>query len=86
MKPENHIAHESDGCYWAEVETALANNRYIGVKVSKRDIGHLLQGKHIILLFLNDDYEDKGMVDIKLSDDETVFEVSEELNQMMINT
>lgn len=85
MKPEWHIGYTTDGCYHAEVEQAKENKKYIKVSVSKKDIGNLLQGKHIVLLFLNDGYEDVGMIDIELTDGETVFEIPEELNELIIN-
>lgn len=86
MKPEWHIEHTTDSCYHAVVEGAKENKKYINASVSKEDIGHLLQGKHITLLFLNDDYESVGMIDIGLTDGETVFAVSKELNELIINT
>ena len=83
MKPEWHTEGE-DGCYLSSVEKAKRNNKYIAASISKEDIGNLLQGKHITLLFLNDDYGMEGMLDIKLSEGNTEFDVSEKLNDMII--
>lgn len=85
MKPEWHIEHTTDGCYQYGVKDAIENKKYIKVSISKDDIGNLLQGKHIALLFLNDGYELEGMIDIELTDGKTVFEVPEELNELIIN-
>ena len=84
MKQEWHIEHTSDGCYQFGVEDAKNKGKYIRASISKECIGHLLQGKHIALLFLNDEYEQVGMIDIELSDYNTNFEVSEELNELII--
>ena len=85
MRPEWHIEHETDACYQYGVIEAKEKGKYIKASISLEDIGHLLQGKHVALLFLNDDYGQEGMIDIGLSDEKTVFEVSEELNEMIIN-
>lgn len=85
MKPEWHIRHEKEGCYRASVKEAIKTRKYIRVSISKEDIGHLLQEKNISLLFLNDDYEQVGMIDIGLSGGKTEFEVTEELNELIIN-
>ena len=84
MKPEWHIEHESEGCYQAGVNEAKDKGKYIKASISKEDIGCLLQEKHITLLFLNDDYEQEGMLDIVLSNKKTTFDVSEKLNEIII--
>ena len=84
MKPEWHIEHKEDECYQVGVKEAKDGGKYIKAAISKDDIGYLLQGKHIALLFLNDDYEQVGMLDIGLSDSNTEFNVSEELNELII--
>lgn len=84
MKPEWHIEHKTEGCYLYGVKEAKENKKYIKASISKDDIGNLLQGKNITLLFLNDEYEDVGMLDIELTDGETYFEVSEELNELIV--
>lgn len=84
MKPEWHIEWAEDGCYKAGVKEAKENGKYIKGLISKEDIGHLLQEKHIVLLFLNDDYRQKAMLDIELTDNTTVFSVSNKLNNLII--
>ena len=84
MKPEWHIAYEKDGCYKAGVKEAKQKGMYIRASISKEDIGHLLQGKHVVLLFLNDGYEQDGMLDISLTDGNTEFDVSTELNELIV--
>lgn len=86
MKPAWHIEHKTEGCYLSNVKNAQENKKYIRASISKEDIGKLLQDTHITLLFLNDAYGLEGMLDIGLSDDKTVFDVSEQLNHMIINT
>lgn len=85
MKPEWHIDYKTEECYLSEVDSAMKKNKYIKVSLSKECIGHLLQGKQVSLLFLNDDYELEGMLDIGLSDEENEFNVSNELNELIIN-
>jgi hypothetical protein len=85
MGPELHIGHEPDGCYQSGVLQAKQSGTYIKVSISKAWIGRLLQGQHIELLFLNDHCEQKGLLDIEMSDGKTEFYVSEELSQMIIN-
>lgn len=85
MKPEWHIEYEKEGCYRAGIREAIENKKYIRASISKEDIGRLLQGYHITLAFLNDGYEQEGMIDIGLSGGKTEFEVSEELNGLIIN-
>lgn len=77
---EWHVQYKEDGCYQAGVKEAIESKKYIRVSISKEDIGHLLQGKHLTLLFLNDEYEQEGLLDIELTDGNTEFEVSEKLN------
>lgn len=84
MKPEWHIEYEEDGCYKAGVKEAKESGKYIKGLISKDDIGHLLQGRHIALLFLNDDYEQKALLDIGLTNDTTNFSVSNKLNDLII--
>ena len=84
MKPEWHIEWTEDGCYKAGIKEAKESGKYIKGSISKEEIGHLLQGKHITLLFLNDGYEQEGMLDIELVDGNTNFEVSDKLNNLII--
>lgn len=84
MKPEWHIMHVDDGSYKMDVKDAKENGKYIKGLISKNDVGHLLQGKHIGLLFLNEDYEEEGLLDIGLTDDETNFSISNKLNDLII--
>ena len=86
MKPEWHIQSEEDKSYQYSVLIAEENKKYIKASLSIDDIGHLLQGKHITLLFLNDGYEMEGMMDIGLTDYHTDFKVSDDLNELIINT
>ena len=83
MKPEWHITYSDEGCYLADVKEAKEKGRYIKASISIEEIGHLLQGKHITLLFLNDGYEEEGMLDIELTEGSTKFEVSDELNKLI---
>lgn len=83
MKPEWHINASEEGCYLAGVKEAKEKGRYIRASISREDIGHLLQGKHITLLFLNDEYEEDGMLDIELIEGSTKFEVSDKLNKLI---
>ena len=83
MKPEWHIEGK-DGCYESSVKEAKNKGKYIRASISKEDIGKLLQGKHVTLLFLNDEYREEGMLDIEFSEGNTTFEVSDELNNMII--
>ena len=84
MKPEWHISCVEDGCYKAGVKEAKEDGMYIKGSISKDDVGHLLQGKHITLLFLNDDYEQEARLDIGLTDEKTNFSVSNKLNDLII--
>ena len=84
MKPEWHISCTEDGCYKAGVKEAKESGMYIKGSISKDDIGHLLQGKHITLLFLNDDYEQEARLDIGLTNEKTNFSVSNKLNDLII--
>ena len=84
MKPEYHVEHKTEALYRWNANDLKEAKRYMKVSISQEDIGNLLQGKHIILNFLNDGYELKGMLDICLSDDVTVFEVPERLNEFII--
>lgn len=81
-----HIEYETEGCYQYNVKDAKEKKKYIKASISKECIGHLLQGKHIALLFLDGGCELEGMIDIELSNGKTTFEVSEELNEIIINT
>lgn len=83
MKPEWHL-NGDDGCYFASVEEAKEKDKYIEISISKEDIGNLLQGRYISLLFLNEKCEEEGMIDIKLSDKETNFEIPEKINNLII--
>lgn len=83
MKPEHHIEYVTDGCYTSSVKTAKDKEMHIECLLSKEDIGNLLQGKVANLLFLNNDYELEGMIDIKLSDGKTTFNVSDKLNNLI---
>ena len=83
MKPEWHI-NGDDGCYFAGVKVAKEKGNYIEAFISKEDLGYLLQGKYLTLLFLNDRYEPEGQIDIKLSDGETRFEVSDKINNLIL--
>lgn len=81
MKPEWHV-EPIDSCYEYTVKDAIRNKKYIKASISKDDIGNLLH----VLLFLNDDYGLEGMMDIGLTDEKTIFEVSDELNELIVNT
>lgn len=83
-RPEWHIEERRECCYLSKVKQAKNDGRYIKVSISSEDIGRLLQDKHITLLFLNNDYEQKGMIDIELSDKGTSFDVSRELNELIM--
>lgn len=85
MKPEHHVEDITEGCYISSIKAAKKNGTHIECKLSKEDIGNLLQGKAIDLLFLNDGYELTGMIDIKMTDNETEFNVSDKLNGVLIN-
>lgn len=85
MKPEWHIEWKSDGCYQFSVNAAQKNGRYIKASLSKEYLGYLLQGAHVCLLFLNNNYELQGVLDIELTDDDTNFAVSDKLNNYMQN-
>lgn len=84
MKPEWHISCTEDGCYKAGVKEAKESGMYIKGSISVEDVGHLLQGRHITLLFLNDDYEQEARLDIGLTDEKTNFSVSNKLNDLII--
>lgn len=83
MKPEYHVEHITDGCYISSIEVTKENGTHMECQLSIEDVGNLLQGKAIELLFLNDDYELKGMIDIKLSDNKTKFNISDKLNTII---
>ena len=83
MNPELLVTHSGDGCLKCEIKEAKRNNKYIHISMSKEDIGSLLQGKHLVLLFLNNGYECTGMINIQLSNAENDFLVSEEFNDYM---
>ena len=83
MKPEHHIGYIKEGCYTSSVELAKDKEMHIECLLSKEDIGNLLQGKAVNLLFLNNDYELAGMIDIKLSDGQTKFNISDKLNNLI---
>lgn len=84
MKPEWHISYTEDGCYKAGIKEAKESGKYIKGSISVEDVGHLLQGRHITLLFLNDDYEQEARLDIGLTDEKTNFSVSNKLNDLII--
>ena len=84
MKPEWHISCTEDGCYKAGVKEAKESGMYIKGSISIEDIGHLLQGRHITLLFLNDDYEQEARLDIGLTNEKTNFSISNKLNDLII--
>lgn len=79
-----HILYVDDESYKRDVKNAKKNGKYIKGLISKNDIGHLLQGKHIGLLFLNDEYGEEGFLDIGLTDNKTSFSVSNKLNELII--
>lgn len=83
MKPEYHVEDITEELYISSIEEARKSETHIECKLSKEDIGNLLQGKAIELLFLNDNYELEGMIDIKLSDTKTEFNISDKLNNMI---
>ena len=83
MKPEYHIEHITEKCYKSAVEYAKNKGTHIECLLSKEDIGHLIQDKAVTLYFLNDDYDMTGMLDIKLSDDKTEFNISNKVNNML---
>ena len=82
-KPEYHVNHTSEEHYQYEIMDVKAKQSHIECKLSKEDIGNLLQGKAIYLLFLNDGYEASAMIDIKMTDYETEFNVSDEIVEKM---
>lgn len=84
VKPEWHIENPKEGCFISGRECAELNNRYIHISISKEDLGNLLQGKHLGILFLDDNYRNTGMIDVQLSDSETNFVTSEKVNDFMI--
>ncbi len=53
-------------------------------RFQKEDLGCLLQGKHLEILFPGDELDGRGMIDIGLSDKETKFEINDEVNKFMI--
>ena len=71
-KPEYNIKNSNDGSFMANVE------------VAKEDLGCLLQGKHLEILFPGDELDGRGMIDIGLSDKETKFEINDAVNKFMI--
>lgn len=77
IKPEGHIEWQGEECYILTVEEAEEMGKHIEIALSKREIGHLLQGKAVTLLYLDKGYEMQGMIDIKMSDDKTFFKVPE---------
>lgn len=83
-KPEYNIKNPDDGSFMADVEVAQESKRYINISISKEDLGCLLQGKHLEILFPGDELDGRGMIDIGLSDKETKFEISDEVNKFMI--
>lgn len=85
MKPECHVSSTEEECYLSSVEVTKAKGTHIECQLSKEDIGNLLQGKAIELLFLNSDCALEGMIDIKLSDTETNLNVSDKLNNMILD-
>lgn len=66
-----NIEYPQEGSYIYGVKEAKSNSRYIHISISKEDIGNLLQGKNIKILFLNAGYESPGIIDVQLSDSET---------------
>ncbi len=85
-KPEYYVNHIEEGVYISTVNNSIEKNTYIKCSISKEDIGNLLQGKSVSLVFLNDDYESTGMIDIVLSDGKTNFDVSDGINEMINKT
>lgn len=85
MKPEWHMSPVED-CFEFSVEDAKSKKKYMNIAISKDNIGSLLQGKHLEISFLNDDYDLAGMIDVHLSKSETKFKVSKEVNDLMISS
>ena len=82
-EPEYHVSHISEEHYQYEIMDVKSKYSHIECKLSKDDIGNLLQGKAVYLLFLNDGYEATAMIDIKMTDYETEFNVSDEIVEKM---
>ena len=83
-KPEYNIKNPNDGSFMADVVVAQESKRYINISISKVDLGCLLQGKHLEILFPGDELDGRGMIDIGLSDKETKFEINDAVNKFMI--
>ena len=79
-KPEYNIKNSNDGSFMANAEVAKESKR----SISKEDLGCLLQGKHLEILFPGDELDGRGMIDIGLSDKETKFEINDAVNKFMI--
>ena len=83
-KPEYNIKNSNDGSFMANVEVEQESKRYVNISISKEDLGCLLQGKHLEILFPGDELDGRGMIDIGLSDKETKFEINDAVNKFMI--
>jgi len=80
MAPECHVKNTADDGYKSPVRKAKDDGTYIECALSKDDIGNLLQGKSIVISFMNEEYGLAGMIDIMLSAGKTEISVSEKLN------
>lgn len=85
MKPEWHIDYADERSHQSEVEHQIKDKKYIGIELSLENIGDLLQGRHVILLFLNDGYECVGMIDVMMRPNKTNFVISDQMNDLIIN-
>ena len=77
IKPATHIVSLDEGHYVSAVETAQEKGRYVQIALSKEDIGNLLQGKAVSLLYFDEDYDVDGIIEVRMSDDKTYFKVPE---------
>lgn len=85
MKPEWHIDYADERSHQSEVEHQIKDKKYIGIEISLENIGDLLQGKLVTLLFLNDNYECVGMIDVMMRPNKTNFVISDQMNDLIIN-
>ena len=68
----------------ANIQVAKESNKYVNISISKVNLGCLVQGKHLEILFPGDELDGRGMIDIGLSDKETKFEINDAINKFMI--
>ena len=77
MEPVVNIEARDERCYISAVEEAEELGKHIEIALSKQELGHLLQGNAVTLMYLDEEFEMQGMIDIKMSDGETFFKVPE---------